>query len=719
MKIKLFKSLLFILVNLVLFAILDPQQLVDGRNGKLIYYLPVIRYDRSPSRFDGMDGGTVECIAIDPKNSEVIYAGTWGNGIYKSENGGLNWSKMNQNLKSAYIYDIAIDPQNSQHILASVYKQGVNQSFDDGKNWQMTKGIPTGAVIYTIDFHPRNPSIVFIGLREPTITYPDGTKDYPGGVFKSFDGGSTWVRMSSGLSYDYVYDLGIDPNNPNVIYTAMHDTGVYKSKDGGENWVAMNSTLPLDDIDIRSVDINPVNSDVYIAHWDGDGFSYSKDGGHKWVRVASTDASNMFVYEVLVDHNHPSTVYLVTAAGVYSCENPTAKSTCSLLNYGGKFVFDLALDSNGPLNNLGMTRKMYAGLQNFGIFKSLDVGVSFEPKNNGIQANIINSLFIDPVNPSIQYVSSLGRGLYKSEDNGISWYPINNGLTDRFVNLITSNPENPGLLYAGTQNNGIFISNNGGLNWTQSNTGLSASKNKKSVQKDFDIVTEQVYDWMDPIDRESLEVINPDQKSIPSPSYLDITTFSFDPGNSKRMIAGTNGAGVKISENAGSTWMNSSLTTEYVFDSMIDPTGEDNSYYLGLADSSVKVATTSQLNWINKNSGFHPSADVFSLAKASNSTYYAGTESGIYKTSDGGSSWERIGLKDIKIADVLIDIANKNIIWAGTDQGLYRSEDRGENWAYFPIPWLLNKDILTLTQIPGSSSFYIGTNGGNFYYFSP
>jgi len=718
MKFKFLKPILFLLVNLILFTGSKPQPLVDDQVDQN-YYLPVVRYDRSPTMFRGMNGGTVECIAIDPKNSDVIYAGTWGNGIYKSKDGGQNWSKINQNLKSPYIYDIAIDPQNSQHILASVYKQGVNQSFNGGKTWRRTTGIPKGAVIYTIDFHPQNSSIVFIGLREPTITYPNGTKDYPGGVFKSLDGGSTWVRKSGGLPYDYVYDLGIDPNNPDVIYTAMHDTGVYKTTDGGENWSSMNGTLPPDDIDIRSVDINPVNSKVYIAHWDGDGFSYSDDGGFNWVRVASTDASNMFVYEVLVDQNHPSMVYLVTAAGIYSCENPTAKSTCSLVSYGGQFVFDLALDINGPLNSLGMTRNMYAGLQNFGIFKSLDVGVSFEEKNKGIQANIINSIFIDPVNPSTQYASSLGRGLYKSQNNGRSWHPINTGLTDRFVNSITSNPENPELLYAGTQNNGIFISNNGGINWSQSNNGLSGLKSEKGVQKDFDVVGEQVYDWMDPIDRESLEVINPDQKSIPSPSYLNITTFSFDPENSKKVIAGTNGAGVKISDDAGISWKNSSLTTEYVFDSFIDPTDGENAYYIGLADSSVKAANTSQLNWINKNSGFHPEADVFAFAKASNSTYYAGTESGIYKTSNGGSSWERIGLKDIKIADVLIDIANKSIIWAGTDHGLYRSEDAGVNWAYYPIPWLLNKDVLTLTQIPGSSSFYIGTNGGNFYYLSP
>ncbi len=718
-----FKSIhLFILILLVLLVSLKPPDLAGAQEDQKTY-LPIIRRDRLPNEFYGMDGGTVECIAIDPNNSDIIYAGTWGNGIYKSYDRGVNWKHSSTDLQSAYIYDIAVDPQNSQHILVSAYEHGVNQSFDGGSTWGPTIGIPSGSVIYTIDFHPQNSSIVYVGLRQPTVYDQWGNPDYPGGVYKSYNGGSTWYRKSYGLPNDYVYDLGIDPNNPNILYTAMHDTGVYKTIDGGEIWKPKNATLPSDDIDIRSVDIDPVNDIVYIAHWDGDGFSFSLNGGLEWDRVTSTDQDNLFVYEVLVDQNHPSRVYLITTTGLFVCEKPRGGSAYEVVNHEGDFVFDLALDFNGSVNADGSTKGMYTGMQHLGIYKSLDTGVSFGNINLGLRANIINSLLIDPDTPSTQYASSYGRGLYKSLDDGLTWSQINNGLSDLFVNVIEFKPGNTNILYAGTQSMGVFISNDGGLNWSQTNTGLASYSLDEITDNNgdqrFNFVDNFAYEWMDPIDRESLETPEEHQNSDRATTYPSIATFSFDPSNPANMIAGTTGSGVKISNNSGSSWSNSSLTSGKVFDSFTDPSVGVNFYYIGLADSSIRVSNSSRWEWTIKNIGFHSSADVFTLEKSSVGTYYAGTESGIYKTTNAGESWTRVGLIDIEITDIMVDPSNVNIVYAASQNGLYRSTDGGGNWTAYANPWLFNEKMLTLTKIPGSSLFYAGTNGGNFYLLYP
>lgn len=723
MKIKIKFLYLFAVIFLILAVTIKPSDLA-GAQGPYSIYLPIIRHDRNPGEINGMYGGTVECVAIDPNNSDILYAGSWGNGIYKSSDGGVNWIKMSSNLQSPYIYDIAVDPHNSQHILVSVYEHGVNQSFDGGRTWESTAGLPTGSVVYSIEFHPQNPSHVFAGLREPTVYDQSGNALYwPGGVFKSFNGGSSWVRKSNGLPNDYVYDIGIDPNNPNILYTAMHNTGVYKSFDGGEIWYSKNGTLPADDIDIRSVDINPTNSNVYIAHWDGDGFSFSTNGGDNWVRVVSTDTANLYVYEVLVDKNHPSTVYLATVNGIYLCENPSASSTCSLINHGGKFVFDVALDINGQKTETGLTKGMYTGLQYLGMFKSNNTGSTFAEINKGIHVNIINSLLVDRNNPSVQYASAYGRGIYKSVDNGLNWFSINNGLTDLFVNVIKSRPGGTTVLYAGTQSKGVFISSDGGASWYQSNSGLEITSIGESIGLPDDDTLDPddnfPYDWMDPVDRESLQILEEHQPSDRAASYLNVTTFSFDPSNPGKMIAGTNGAGVKLSDNGGASWKPSYYWSGNVYDSFTDPSVGEYFYYIGINDYSIRVSDSSRLEWNPKNSGFHGFVDVFSLEKASDGVYYAGSEIGIYKTSDAGESWTLLGLNNIKVTDILVDFLDRNIIWAATPNGLYRSTNGGLNWGPYSIDWLVNKDILTLEQIPGSRSFYIGTNGGNFYYFSP
>ncbi len=712
---------LLIIVLMALLVSLRPPDLAGAQEDQKTYF-PIVRRDRLPDEFAGMDGGTVECIAIDPNNSDVIYAGTWGNGVYKSYDRGENWVHSSDNLQSPYIYDIAVDPQNSQHVLISVYKHGVNQSFDGGYTWGTTIGIPTGSVIYSIDFHPQNSSIVYVGLRQPTVYDQWGNPDYPGGVYKSYDGGSIWYRKSNGLSYDYVYDLAIDPNNPNIIFAGMHDTGVYKTIDGGENWHQKYVTLPPDDIDIRSVDIDPVNNIIYIGHWDGDGFSFSTEGGSNWVRVNWTDINNLYVYEVLVDQNHPSTVYLITTTGLFVCENPRGGSTCSVVNYDGDFVLDLALDLTGSINTQ-KTKGMYTGLQYLGIFTSVDTGVSFEDINQGVQANIINSLLINPENPSTQYASSFGRGLYKSLDDGLTWNPINNGLSDPFVNVIEFKPGNTNILYAGTQSKGVFISNNGGDYWSETNTGLASLPFDEVEGIDVDgrlgFVDNFAYEWMDPVDRESLEILEEHKNADRSTPYPSITSFSFDPSNPAKMIAGTNGSGVKISDNSGLSWSNSYLTTGKVFDSFTDPSVGVNFYYIGMADSSIRVSNSSRLEWTIKNTGFHDLADVFTLEKSSGGTYYAGTESGVYKTTNAGETWTQIGLIDIEITDIMVDPSNVNIVWAASHNGLFRSTNGGGNWTAYNYAWLFNEDILMLTKIPDSSLLYVGTNGGNFYLLYP
>jgi ligand-binding sensor domain-containing protein len=185
------------------------------------------------------------------------------------------------------------------------------------------------------------------------------------------------------------------------------------------------------------------------------------------------------------------------------------------------------------------------------------------------------------------------------------------------------------------------------------------------------------------------------------------------------MIAGTNGAGVKLSDNAGASWEPSYYRSGNVYDSFTDPSVGEYFYFVGNNDYSVRVSNSSRLYWNPKNSGFNEYIDVYSLTKASDGVYYAGTEIGIYKTSDAGGYWALVGLNNIKVNDVLVDISDRNIIWAATQKGLYRSTNNGANWGPYSIDWLVNKDILTLEQIPGTRSFYIGTNGGNFYYFSP
>ncbi len=481
----------------------------------------------------GLDGGTVENVLIDPQNSDVLYAGTWGNGIFKSTDAGESWTAINEGLRSAYIYEVAIDPFDSQHLLASVYETGIDQSFDGGATWDATDGFPPYAVAYSIDFNPVDSSIVYAALREATIYDSSGNAVWwPGGVWKSTNGGGEWfdAGKNNGLIEDYIYDLAIDPQHPDTIYTANHKTGVYKTTNGGGHWDNVSSNLVHKDI--RGIQVDPYNSNrIYAGIWDGYGFSYSTNGGESWVSVSSTNAQDMYVYEVQVDPKHPSSVYLTTSTGVYICENPSSGSTCPLVSDSGKFIFDVALDINGPAYSNGKTQNIYTGIQYNALHKSEDAGASFDPAYKGIRANIIQSMVIDPSNSDLQYVSSYGRGLFRTTDGGVNWTALHYTLGLKWINEIAFRPGVSDAVYVGDKYGGLYFTQDGGTSWVNGSTGISREALDRTEESGDQ--TDQAfgpYDWMDPVDYQDLMDAQP-SAALDRATYPNVTAIGFDKDN--------------------------------------------------------------------------------------------------------------------------------------------------------------------------------------------
>ena len=393
---------LFLVVTLLLIGLSVLPTSPALAQGQPPIYFPIFMYQEDPKYAFGLDGGTVVNVIVDPTNSNVLYAGTWGNGIFKSEDAGATWTHRVEGLRSPYIYEIAVDPLNPQHLLASVYTHGIDQSLDGGLTWTPTSGFPGYAVSYSIDFDPVNSQNVYTAIRTATVG-----DVYPGGVWKSTNGGNSWVEKSSGIVEDYIYDLAIDPNNHNIIYTANHRTGVWKTTNGGESWSKASSGMV--DGDIRGIQVAR-DGRVYAGFWDGYGFAYSDNGGGSWTNNSWSNNNNLFVYDIQSDPKQPSTVYLATSTGAYVCSSPSAGSTCSVLASPGDFVWDLALDTLGPAAANGRTMTMYTGIQHFGVQKSDDGGTDFDPSYKGIRANIVESVMVNPANPDIQYVSAYNRG---------------------------------------------------------------------------------------------------------------------------------------------------------------------------------------------------------------------------------------------------------------------------------------------------------------------
>ena len=703
-----------VIVLLIIITTFIPANLVSGQSVPPIYF-PIFMYNEDPNYAFGLDGGTVVILNIDPTDPDTIYAGTWGNGIYKSEDGGLTWTHIINGLRSPYIYEIAIDPFDSQHLLASVYTFGVDQSFDGGETWEDTSGFPPYAVSYSIDFDPTDSQIVYTAIRTAT----QGSV-YPGGVWKSINGGISWGEVTSTSNgfyeEDYIYDLAIDPRDPRIVYTANHRTGVYRTTDAGVTWKKVSSGLVHQDI--RDIQVNPVNGRVYAGIWDGYGFAYSDNGGSSWTNNSWSNGADLYVFEIQYDPEQPNNIYLTTANGVYSCLNPSAGSTCNVITSSGQFVWDLALDDHGAPASNGRTNTMYTAIQHFGVRKSVNGGVVFDPSYKGIDANIVHSVMVNPADPNIQFVSAHNRGLFRTLDGGTVWKSLYYTSGLKFINDIAARPGSVEAVYVGDTYGGIQFSLDNGDSWISGNSGLSRSVedevNMTSSGGGIDINS---YGGMDPVDLQdlidALGVMTTDRASV-----LNVETIGIDPDDSAKMFAGRIGGGVVYSNNGGISWSGSKLSSVNVLDSMVD-TSQTQKYLVGLENGGVKVSAD-RINWVDLNAGWS-GRDVFALAMESPGVYLAGTDTGVYRIDRNGSnSWVSLGLSTASVQDLVVDPTDSNMIWAATLSGLYYGVPSGETyvWTQFDLADSNNDRMFVIEVIPGATrEFYIGMDGGGLYHF--
>jgi len=191
----------------------------------------------------GPFGGTVMCVAVDPRNSSNLFVGTYGGGIFRSTDAGAHWAEVNQGAGNSYVFSLAFDQSDSDIIYAGA--AGAFKSTDGGQSWtEINAGLPYQNV-EGLAVDPFDPRTVYAGT-------------YQSGIFKTVDGGESW--SFAGLVNRHVTVLLADPSNPGVVFAATEGAGVYKTIDSGATWSPINNGLTRSWI--ASLAMDPVDSNV-------------------------------------------------------------------------------------------------------------------------------------------------------------------------------------------------------------------------------------------------------------------------------------------------------------------------------------------------------------------------------------------------------------------------------------------------------------------------
>jgi photosystem II stability/assembly factor-like uncharacterized protein len=647
--------------------------------------------------------GFVNSIAIDAKNLNTVYVANSA-GIFKTTDGGANWSSINPGV---YPQVLVVDPRDSQIVFAGTIS-GILKSVDGGANWHSANsgmetvyyGHPGQVNALTMD--PQNADTLYAGTNV--------------GLFKSVDGGESWGGLNAGLPTVPigpgtvqnlpVYVVAIDPRNPMTIYASVSDVfaccpaALFKSTDGGASWntltvppppMSTNSPAGIPPVSSLVIDRNDPNT-LYVTRFCTCSLMKSTDGGGTWQDSGPTFPNSSTVIPMLritVDASAPMIFYGQTAAGLMkSTDGGVHWTNLNLPSNPGPFPFRIAADA-GTVYVAAATSSIFVGS---GVFKSTDAGENWNNVTRGLSTASVTTLAIDPQNPTTIY-AGVGNGIVKSIDAGSTW-------TDQRANFypltMAMDPHNPSTLYAGTWDSGgpvsVFTSTDAGSTWNAAASGLPGSLS-------------QIY------------------------------SVAVDPYNSSLIFAGGFN-GLFKSADGGANWDPSEkFAGTYVGSIVFDPL-TSGTLYVGTG-GGVWKSTDAGGNWEPANAGL-PGGAVLAIDPQNPKTLYAASgypTMGIFKTVDGGHSWIAAGSSGLPrdanmIGALMVDPKNSNTLYlatsgalldscsnpcSGLHDGVFRSKDGGASWFAVNLG-LTTPHVFSLAIDPQNTNrLYAGTLGGGVF----
>lgn len=506
--------------------------------------------------------GAFSKVYVHPKNSNLIYAGGVRSapGLYKSTDAGASWQRMNRFA----ISDITIDPNDERKLWIGIWGNGVWRSTDGGETFSRTSnGMPPADQIgrVSVQCAPSNTAILYALIEGPDPT-GQVTTNTVGAIYKSTDGGNTWQRVYQGNNSFFngqgAYDnfVMVHPTNPDIAFAGGID--LWRTTNGGSSWTNVTQGYSGGNVhvDQHAGAFNPLNpNEIYLAN-DGGMYRTTSGGGlGQWQAINRGYAVTQF-YAMDIDRSaeqktyggtqdngtlgsvqqqtswqsiwggdgfytvvnilNPAMIYGEVYYGDMWWRNLSTGQTGSFTtgidaNDQGAWASPLVLDrSTGALyhgrsklyrNYVGGTRwepgspdvfdpqakisaigpspmdesLIYVGLENGRVFRTDNGGIDWtEVTLNGLPLRFVRDIICSPSDPNTAWICYSGYGtghVFKTTDRGRSWQDISTTLPDVPVNAIDVYSTNEDVIVAGTDA-GVFITFNGGQSWTPLGRGL-------------------------------------------------------------------------------------------------------------------------------------------------------------------------------------------------------------------------------------------------------
>lgn len=385
-------------------------------------------------------------IAIDPRNHDTVFlVNSWSaNEVFKSTNGGATWKPSRAGLAGTFVIGLAFDPSRRNQIYALTQHHGVYKSTNGGGLWQAAASGLTGELTSL--------------LATPAGLLAGGER----GAFVSADRAQSWQRANGGLSALHVGGLAFDSQDPPRLYAGSIDGGLFKSANGGASWLALDAEIPRDLFDfLGPVAIDPHDPLTVYAMYRR-GYGSSTNGGRRWI---GRDLGCLSAARMVIDATTPTTLYVngffvIAACGLqpnacssYRVEGDGAASCVRFEPIGRTGVPVLAADPHAP-------GTLYA-VGPEGLYRSPDRAATWTLLAPGFGPGL---LAFDPATAGVVYGSFPGA-VGRSSDGGATW-ALGDGLpAGASILFLAFDPDVPSTLYA-TTFGGVWKSTDSGAHWS-------------------------------------------------------------------------------------------------------------------------------------------------------------------------------------------------------------------------------------------------------------
>jgi photosystem II stability/assembly factor-like uncharacterized protein len=640
--------------------------------------------------FEGEAVASIGSVALSATDTSLVWVGTgegngrnsssWGNGVYKSTDGGGKWTSMGL-AESHDIPAIAVDPRNADvvwvaalgHLWGRNKERGVYKTTDGGKTWTavLQLGDSVGAADLVLD--PANPDVAYASMYMRLRTPWSFTSGGPvGGIYKTTDGGKSWAKLNTGLPAQ-TGRIGLDiyEKNPHVLYAVVESDeggasdiddiksragGVFRTDDGGATWRRMQPIAPRG-FYFSKVRIDPTtDSRIYVL---GYGLHVSDDSGHSF-RADGAEKPHGDLHDLWIDPADRNRLVLGTDGGIYFSWDGS-KTWQFVNNVATGEYYEVTYDFRTPYRVCG-------GLQDNGSW----CGPSQKHASDGIwngdwyRVGDCDGYYVqvDSTDPDIVYAECQGGEAFRvnlrnNQVYGIKPRPKEGTPAFRFNwdSPLAISHHDPTVLYLG--GNRLFRLLDRGARWEFASPDLSSMNPETMITAGSSAET-----------------------------YNTIVSFSESPLSPRVLWAGTDDGNIQVTRDGGATWTNVAKN--------IKGLPRPNLYVARIEASHFDSGTAYVAIDGHRSDVFQPL---------------------IFVTTDFGRTWAPLAgnlQAGGPVKSFREDPANRDLLFAGTEFALWFSLDRGKSWNRFRngLPTVAYDDI----QIqPRDHDLIVGTHGRSLY----